>query len=341
MSNELEIIVDDSPAVDSAPSVTTVVASDSPEDGIAELKRQLAERDQQIKDANELAQRNLTIAQDAERRRQHAERVAVDSVGKAQTANKEAETRQLESIVNGISATNSSLASLKQAYVRAQTDGDFDKAGDIQLEMSKLSADLRNLEAGKAQLEGRKAEEKPEVPQPPQAAETQEQFNARPWTEAEAQFVMGNQAAATADWMRKHPQYFSDPRFRQMIQNAHGVAIGRNIQPNTDAYFDLVETISGLKTAPEKAQEKAVSSAAQTTERAGPAPAAPVSRTVPSSDGSGSSKTTVRLTPAQIEFARINVPREKPTDPAPEVKYAQHLIALEKEGRLKGDGRSL
>jgi hypothetical protein len=340
MSDELEIIIDDAPGASDG-GTPAVVVSDNPEDGIAELKRQLAERDEQIKAVTETAERNRIIAQDAERRRQQAERVAVDSIGKASTANKEAETRQLESISNGISATTGQLANLKAAYVRAQTDGDFDKAGDIQIEMGKLSADLRNLEAGKAQLEGRRTEEKAEAPPQQQAQETQDQFNSRPWTEAESQFVMNNQAAATADWMRRHPQYFSDPSFRKLVQNAHEVAVGRKILPNTDAYFEMVETISGLRTAPEKVQEQSVSTAAKATERSGPAPAAPVSRTVPSSDGSSSGKQTVRLTPAQIEFARINFPREKPTDPAPEVRYAKHLIALEKEGRLKGDGRSL
>lgn len=330
-----------------------VEQSDSPEVGIEDLKRQLAESNAATQRAQASADQMRAVAEEEGRRRVAAERAAASSAVTADTATAEAKDRQFDSIVSATHAVTNQLSSLRSQYVKAQTDGEFEKAADLNMQISKASAELVNLENGRAALEARKKESPaaPVVVQPdlaPQRQETQAQFNARPWTETETNNVLNNTAPTAAAWMRTHPEYFSNVSFRQQVQAAHNIMSARGVTLNSDEYIRGIERIvfPGDTPPPQTPhKDEAVSSAGkQVTTRTSPTPAAPPSRSVPASSTSqtnAAGQRVVRLTAAQVEFARMNFPKTKADDPEPEVIYARNLEALRREGKLKGDGASL
>jgi hypothetical protein len=51
----------------------------------------------------------------------------------------------------------------------------------------------------------------------------------------------------SADWVREHSDYVTDPRKNAKLTSAHWDAVGEGLQPDTDAYFDHVERAVGLR----------------------------------------------------------------------------------------------
>lgn len=323
--------------------------SDAPEAGIEDLKRQLAEKTAESDRHRNAEAQMRAVAQEEQRLRLEAERFAAQSATTASEATTEARERQLDSVVSATHAVNQKLSTLRAQYVKAQTDGEFEKAADINLEIGKASAELVNLEGGRQQLEARKKDPPPAAPATPARQETQFEFNSRPWNQAEIEIVLRNTPPAAAAWMRSHADYFTDVSFRKQVQAASDFVIAKGVTPNSEEYIRGVEKIVlGDQAVPPPTQvhkDEAVSSAGkQVTSRTSPTPAAPPSRSVPASPGSptnAAGQRVVRLTPAQVEFARLNFAKTKADDPEPEVAYARNLEALRREGKLKGDGASL
>jgi hypothetical protein len=336
-----ELIIEIEDDVATPETKSEVSLSDNPMDGIEDLRRQLNAQTEETARLKAEAENSRIMAAEAERRRAHAEQVASESQRRAHTSNVEAETQQLNAIVNAKHAITAELNSLRAEYVKAQTDGEFEVAGDLNLKISKASARLNELERGESILSEKKKNPAPEPQPQPQIQETQDQFNSRPWNQTEINFILSTQTPSTADWMRANPRYFTDVAFRQQVVGAHTFVTGKGIQADTPEYFKRINDMMGIgqpQSEPQGGQP--VSEAARSQSRQSVPPAAP-SRTIPSSSGDQPGKRTVSLTRAQVEFARANFKQEKPTDPAPEVQYARHLEDIRKEGRLKGDGTSI
>jgi hypothetical protein len=51
----------------------------------------------------------------------------------------------------------------------------------------------------------------------------------------------------TAEWMRAHKDWVTDPRKSSKLQGAHHLAIGEGLEPDTDEYFEHVEKTIGLR----------------------------------------------------------------------------------------------
>ena len=128
----------------------------------------------------------------------------------------------------------------------------------------------------------------------------------------------------SAAWVRSHPEYVRDPVKYESMLRAHNVAVAEGYAPDSDAYFQYVESRLGFRNEP-KAEPEAepTSAAAKPAQKRQAAPAAPSSSVA----GSGSGRTLVaRLSAEEREIAEM-------LKITPE-EYAKHREDLRKEGKI-------
>ncbi len=212
-----------------------------PEDGIADLKRQL----------------------DAEvARRQEAERRAQEAAHMAHAARIDKEDTDIQLVANAIDTLDRDTELLKQSLQYAMQTNNYAQQVALQEEISDNKAKLLQLRNG---LDAMKS--KPKAP-PPQAmpADPVEAFAAR-------------LTPRSADWVRSHPEFVRDPSKNRKMIAAHELAVADGIVPDTDAYFEAIEATLRIKPAAAQAEEDASATAAKVIQRRDAAPAAaPVSR---------------------------------------------------------------
>lgn len=240
----------------------------TPDEGIADLKRQLEEEKQR-------AEREHMARVEAERR--------------ATVAQSEAKDANLEFVKTTIDAVKRETEVLKNNLKIAMQTGDFDKVPDIQEAISINAARLMRLEDGKT------------------AMEAQAKQPVRPMTYADpVEQLVSQLSPRSADWVRKHPDYARDKRKLDQMVAAHNLAVASDYQPDTDGYFSFVEKTLGIVSheTPRAAEQDPMESAAKpvTTQRRAAPPAAPPARA--GSDGGGSPH-VVRLTAEQREMAQM------------------------------------
>ena len=267
-----------------APAAVEKTATDAP-DPILELKAQV--------------ERERTSRVNAERRANESEQNAHKS--RAEVADS-----QLQLVTLAINQTKEASAHLKAALAEAMRAGDFDAAAEMQWQVSDNVAKLLQLENGKAAME---AQPKPQAPKPIQL-DPVEAFAAQ-------------LAPRSATWIRAHPECVRDPKLHAKMVAAHNIALADGIAPDTDEYFQAVESVI-FKKAPEPAaaeddDDPMASAAKVAPARQAAPPAAPVSRGTPNGRG-------VRLSPAEREAAEMAGMTEQ--------EYAAAREHLKREGRI-------
>ena len=234
-------------------------------------------------------------AKAADAARHAAEMEAYNARGAQQETN-------LHLVSNAIDTLRQSNEIAKANYTAAMSVGDYNAATGYQEEMATYAAKLLQLEQGKQALENT----------PPPAAP--QQRSADP-VEAFASLL----SPRSADWVRRNPQYVTDPRLNQKMIAAHNMAVADGHAADTDEYFAAVESMLQVK----RSTEAPLSAASEGTSRrssSAPPPAAPVNR-----ETRGSSR-VVHLTAEQREMAEM-------MKMTPE-EYAKNMVALKKEGRM-------
>lgn len=236
----------------------------------------------------------------AEKRAAEAEAARHEAEQRAHGAAVTVQETNLQLVSNAIDTLRQSNEIAKANYKAAMANGDYDAAATYQEEMASHAAKLLQLEQGKQALET--------APAP--AAPVQRSSDP---VEAFASQL----SPRSADWVRRHPQFVTDPRLNQKMIGAHNMAMADGHAADSDEYFATVESLLGIrKAAPEEAMSAA---AAPTSRRSAPPPAAPVSRETRGSN-------VVRLTAEEREMADM-------MKMTPE-EYAKNKLALKKEGRL-------
>lgn len=228
-------VEEDAPEAEEAPVV-------APEDGIADLKRQLEEE---------------------RARRAEAERKAQQAAQEAHRARIDKDDSDIQLVANAIDTLERDTEMLRHAYAQAMQQGDFQRAAQISEEVSDNKAKLLQLSNG---LEAMKA--KPKEAPPPAHADPVEAFAAQ-------------LSPRSADWVRAHPEFVRDPAKTRKMIAAHELAVADGIAPDTDAYFAAIEETLRVRTKAVQptVDEDASASAAKVTQRRDAAPAAaPVSR---------------------------------------------------------------
>jgi hypothetical protein len=273
---------------DDAPvNVEKAAVSDeiTPEEGINHLKKQL---------------------EDERKARSDADRRANEAQQLANRAQRDVQDGDYQLIVSAIDKAKSNSELLKNAYAESMAAGDYRKVADIQEALALNANKLSTLENGKSALENK-------LKQPVQ------QVNNDPVEEFASRLT-----PRSANWIRNNPDYARDPKKYESMVRAHNHAMGEGYVPDTDAYFQHVESRLGLRNAPEpEVDDDVVSVAAAPVQKRTAAPAAPTTRMASNTSGK---PTTVRLTPEQREMASMmgQTPEE----------YARNMVALKREGRL-------
>jgi hypothetical protein len=237
---------------------------------------------------------------DAERRANEANQAAFS----AQT---ESQENQYHLVSNAIANVAQSNEMLKANYREAMSLGDYDRAADIQSEMSTNAARLLQLEQGKQSLES----------QPKQAAP-------QPYVADPVEAMASNLSPRSASWVRAHPEFATDNRLFQKMIAAHNLAVADGIPVDSDDYFAEIENTLRIKPSTQvNLDNDPTSSSAQVTQRRSAPPAAPVSR---SGTGTGSRPNVVRLNSDEREMAKMMGMTDQ--------EYARNKLALQKEGKL-------
>jgi hypothetical protein len=244
--------------------------------------------------------------------RQEAENRAHAAMIQAEKASTEVEDTNLHLVNSAIDTVRREQDILKAHYREAMSVGDYEKVADLQSEMSTNAAKLLQLENGKAAMEARPA--KPPVQPMPRTVDPVDDFASR-------------LSPRSAAWIRKNPQCVTDPKLMRKMIAAHELAVTDGVEPDTDEYFNLIESTLRIRTRDVPSSEEAPLSEASvaTQRRTGSVPpaAAPVAR---SGNVSGTRSNIVTLSPAERDHA-ISMGM-KPEE------YARNKMLLIKEGKL-------
>ena len=269
-----------------------------PEEGIDELKRMLEAEREMRAEAERIAQQNAQLA--------HA---AAEQAQKAQKDVQDSNLQLLNSAIDTFQKDNDNLKSQIRDALQA---GDYDRAADLQSAMSMNNAKLLQLQNGKVALQERLA-------QPVQPVQPPPTIQRRDAVEELASQLSPRSAA----WIRAHPECARDTKMFNKMVGAHNFAIGEGYIPDSDAYFDYIESQLGYKQVKEEDSEPETMSAASAPvqSRSAPPPA-PSSR---AASGSGR-PTVVRLSQQEREMAQMM--GMSPED------YAKNRELLRKEGKI-------
>ncbi len=320
---EIQVQIEDDPATASA---TTVATSDA--DPVADLKAQLEEIELE-KDAER------TRAEAAERRSADERRAADVARREATEARTESADSQLGSIESGISAAEAEAASAEAEYASAMERGDYAASAKAQRRMSKAEATIVRLGEAKDDLSARKT------------APRQEETRRTEQPDDQFERHVSQFSTPTAQWMRAHRDWITDPEKGAMLSAAHHNALKAGKAVDTPEYFEHVETRIGLRQEASKSNGSANGNGAAkpvTTRRAAAPSAAPVNggggaSTVGASDGN-----TVRLSSREAAAATDGIThvwnyddpsgqkRFKKGDPIGVQEFARRKLEMQKQG---------
>lgn len=253
-----------------------------PVEGIEELKKRLKEE----------TDRRLA----AEAR----ERKANEDLGAARG---EVGQTNLQIVESAIEKLKTDRQLVQQAYREARANGDIDAEIEAQTQLADNATKLNQLELGRDAMKAN-----------PQ--QTMRQGDGRTGDPVEdlARTMEREGHQASAEWIRKHPEFARDQKKYAAMIGAHNVAVnGTGLAPNTPEYFAKVEEILGIDPAtrheprsdanPQPNGHDATSSAATAVRERGAEADKPPAAAPPSRGGGGNA---VRLTAAEKEAAQIS-----------------------------------
>ena len=251
-------------------------------DPVAELKAQYDEIQEQQKRDQEARAQAEARARASEAARQQAEQVA-------HAARSEASDSRLTSIDRDIEAAKAQAEAASSEYTSALEAGDWKRAGEAQRKLSRAEAQAVQYEQNKALWERAKEQQSQPQRQQPVGDSVDAYIN-----------QIAQQTPNSANWLRQHRDWITDPGKNDKLTKAHYHAVGEGIAVDSPEYFIHVERRIGLtQQEPEKKPNGAAASPAAPARRQA-APVAPVS---PSPGGTSGGGAEVRLTKGEAAAA--------------------------------------
>ena len=283
-------------------------ATDATAEGAEELKRQLEAAKQRT---SQLEQ----AARGAQDRAVFAERRAIQS--------------DYGMVEQAIAAAQQESGQARALWADAMTRGDYAKAAEYQERQADIRNNLFALQQQKSYIEAQARAPASEAQRrdAPAAAQAAAQ-DSDPVSRISSHLEKGG-FPKSARWIRDHSNMVADQRGISRIEGAHGWAVNNlGLVPETDAYFDKLEELLGIKEAKESKESPAAASrgAARAVQAAAP---------VNSGGASGSASSTrpsITLTPAMREHAHevLGMTDEE---------YAQALVEARDAGKVGKGGR--
>jgi hypothetical protein len=259
----------------------------------------------------------------AERRAADEQRVAAQARQEATAARGEATDHQYETVSTGLAAAQAEATAAEADYAAAMEAGDFARAAKAQRRMASAEAKAVRLDEAKSDLEARRT-----------APEKTVQRTEAPQGDDPVERYIQGRSEPTANWLRSHREFITDPRKNAKLTAAHWSAMGEGLSVDTKEYFDHVEQSLGLK--------QALTNGAGKPPARKPAapPAAPVNGSGGGSHGGGG---TVTLTKGEASAATDGTHVWNYDDPSPNKRFkrgdpigvqefARRKLALQKQG---------
>lgn len=265
--------------------------------------------------AEDLAEQFKAEARRERERREVAERAVAserqerEKLGRdVAAAREEVADRELDTINAGISSAQIEADAATTDYKAAFEAGDADKMATAQRKLARAEAKSVRLDEAKADLESRRV-----VRSEQQKAEQQQ----RPAPSADPvdAYIQGR-TEPTAKWLRSHREWITDPRKNAKLTSAHFAAVAEGIAPDSDEYFEHVETFIGLRDT-EPAKTNGAGNGV-TKPRRGP-PAAPVAHSGGGTNGSSGNE--VRLSRNEATAATDGTHIWNYDDPSPQKRF--------------------
>ena len=251
-----------------------------------------------VEEAMEDLKRQLA---EKEERLAAAEQRATSAAQLAHQQSTRAHESDLQLVTNAIGQIEQVQPVLQANYARALAEQDFDEAAQIQVAMTRNETNLAQLRQGKSSLEG--AAPAAPIVDPVEALASQ-------------------LSPRSAGWVRSHPEYARDPSKYQKMLGAHNMAMADGYAVDSDAYFEHVEGLLGIRQASTRQDDDVA--ATVTGGRTAAPPSAPVSR---GGGGTGSGNPNrVTLSKEEREIAALNGMTDQ--------EYARQKLALQREGKL-------
>ena len=246
-------------------------------DPVAELKAQYDELQAQQKQEQEARQAAEARERQAQSERQQAEEAA-------HSARSEVSDQRLASIERDIEAAKAQADSANTEYVAALESGDWKKAADAQRKQARAEAQAVQYEQNKALWEREKAQPQQPQRQQPTGDPVENYIN-----------QVARQTPNSANWLRQHRDWITDPQKNARLTSAHWSAVGEGLQVDSPQYFDHVERTLGLKNEPDKKPNGSAPAARRQS--------APVTPVTPSPGGTSGGGLEVRLTKGEAAAA--------------------------------------
>jgi hypothetical protein len=208
-------------------------------------------------------------------------------------ANMEVKENQMHLVANAIDVLGREREIIKNNIKELMSIGDYDRVVDLQEMLAINNSKLMELETGFKEMRNQPA---PQPPKPPEASDIVDN-------------LIRQVTPRSANWLEKNRDYLTDTKALRVMERAHGDALDNDIEPDSNEYFKFIEKRLGIAK-PQRVEryqefdddEPVMSAASSATQRRSAPPAAPVSR----SAQAGTNQRTVRLTPDQIEAAKIS-----------------------------------
>jgi hypothetical protein len=238
------------------------------------------------------------------------------------------------------------MNALKAGYKTAFADGNAEQMADAQAQMAVLGGEVAQLRAGKQALEARK-----------QTRDTSPQPQQQPSIEEQNEAFIQRQPPLVRDWLRDHPNYFTDQTFKnEVMAVAQYATVRKGLQPDSREYIDFVNAELGIgqprdRETPTRedgnADNRTQPSGREVTQNNGQQPprqdntsrrmvAAPAGGSVPGARSGGGDQ--VYLSAAEKAF--VATLRDHEGKPVSEVEYAREKLALQRENEIGPNARS-
>ena len=178
--------------------------------------------------SNEEVLADLRRKLDVERTaRVNAENAAIQNARLAQQSATQVDNTNLQLVSNAIDTVRRENEILKANYRSALSEDNYDVAAEAQERMSINAAKLLQLENGKAAMEAEPRQRQP-VHEVQRTVDPIEAFASR-------------LTPRSASWVRRNPQFVTDPRLNQKMIAAHNLAMADGHEADSDSYFSAVE----------------------------------------------------------------------------------------------------
>jgi len=270
--------------------------AEAPKDGeptielVDEPVRELAQEEPAPEKDVDKALKKLTKKLEDERKaRKEAEALAQQANEQARMAHNEASDSNLHLVSGAIDSVKRDQEILKANLRDAMAIGDYDKAADLQEQMTSNISNLRQLERGFEEMK-QQPRMQPQAPAP---------------RELTVDTLIDQVTPRSAAWLKQNRDHLPDSRSIRVMARAHEDAVDFGIAPESDAYFQFVENRLGISNKRSSIPEvdSVMSDASSAKQRRSSPPSAPVSRNpIDSPQRPG----VIRLTPAEVEAAKIS-----------------------------------